>query len=554
MAKRKSLIVPILLLLALSCAKQEAPSGGPKDKTPPVIVETYPLNETVNFKDDKIKAVFSEYIDKSSARNAVFISPEVEKIKLDWSGKTLEIKFLDSLRANTTYTVTFGTDIKDLNEKNKMAEAFSLVFSTGNKIDKGEISGAVFDRKPEGVMIFAYKLADDSAAVNPYEQKPDYTTQSGKDGFYLLSGLAAARYALFAVRDVNSDKLYNDGEQIGFTSREIVLPNDSAKIGKVNFMLTVIDTVRPEADEITMTDGNHILAEYSETIDSSRLDAGNFFIIDSAANKTYPVKYVYKGKVKRQKILLSFDAPLNKDGRLFLSLGEVYDMRGNPSKKNVIEIFYNEKPDTAAPKLLGVSPAYGEKKINFRKPEFYLLFDDGVNLTSDALTFAEANGGDTLGFALKKINDAEFYVFPDKRLRSDSKYVLSVDFSRFSDAAGNSVDTVETFTLETIDEIDLVSVEGKIFLPEKFEKIYVELDNLKTAFSMQTVAQKNGAFKFESVPPGEYFVWAFDDANGNGKYDFGSLEPRRFSENFAFRGDTLKIRPRWPVKNVNFGF
>ncbi len=552
MAKNKKITILILLALALSCAKQEAPTGGPKDKQPPVIVETNPLNETVNFSGDRITAEFSEYIEKSSVRNSIFISPDIEKLKLEWSGKSLEIIFLDSLKPNTTYTVTFGTDIKDLNEKNKMSEAFTLVFSTGAKIDRGTISGSVFDRNPEGVMIFAYKLAD-SLRVNPAEQKPDYTTQCGKNGFYLLSGLAASRYELFAVRDENSDKLFSPGEQIGFTSVDVILQNDSAKLGNVNFMLASIDTTKPKLTEITMTDKNHFLLEYSESIDSARLESEEFSIIDSTENKAFPVKYVYKGKTRRGKILLSFSATLNKEHDLFLACGKVYDKAGNASDKSIRKIYYNEKPDTLAPKFLGIKPAYGEEKLNFMEPAFSLLFDDGITLTRQALDFiGEKN--DTIDFAIRKINDAEFEILPKRKLKSNSSYAVKIDFSSLADAAGNSLDTVFSALISTYDEIDLVSVEGNVKSPDNENAVFVRLDNLKNALRLKTKATQNGNFKFEFVPPGNYYVWAFEDKNKNGEYDFGSLNPLKRSEKFAFRGDTLKIRPRWPVKNVNFEF
>ncbi len=552
MAKSKSLAILFSALLVLSCAKQEAPSGGPKDKQPPTIVETYPFSGTVNFDDNKIEVKFSEYIDKSSVRNSVFVSPNIDRLKFDWSGKTLEVKFLDSLKKNTTYTVTFGTGIKDLNEKNEMAESFSLVFSTGNKIDKGEISGYVFNRKPEGIMIFGYKLTD-SSYVNPGKQAPDYITQTGKNGFFMLSGLGSSEYALFAVGDANSNNLYDDGERIGFTYSKVLLPNDSAKLSGVNFMLTVIDTIRPELDEITMTDKNHILLEFSEPIDSSKLFPENFQIIDSTSGEKFPVKFAYKGKVKRNKALISFADSLNGEHSLYLSVSSIFDKRGNELKNTVKEIFFNDKPDTLKPKILYVRPAFSDKKLNFVKPEFYLLFDDGVNLTSEALEFTDAKQN-AIPLKIFRINDSEFKITPLQKLRSNSTNILKVNFALFSDAAGNFTDSVFTYKLETLDEIDLVSVEGKIDLQKTANDVYILLDNLKTTLRLKKLADKNGNFKFKSVPPGNYYVWAFKDENKNGKYDFGSLEKHTYSEKFTFRSDTLKVRPRWPIKNVNLSF
>ena len=61
-----------------------------------------------------------------------------------------------------------------------MAQAYNITFSTGNKIDKGEVTGKVFNNKPEGVIIFAYIVGD--SVVNPMVKKPDYISQTGTGG------------------------------------------------------------------------------------------------------------------------------------------------------------------------------------------------------------------------------------------------------------------------------------------------------------------------------------------------------------------------------------
>ncbi len=551
MAKKSPLILILLALLLFSCAKQVAPGGGPKDTEPPTVIVTNPLNGTVNFNGNEIDVTFSEYIDKSSVRNSIFFSPEIERFKLNWSGKILEIIVLDSLKKNTTYTVTLGTGISDLNEKNKMAEAFSLVFSTGNKIDKGEISGTVFNRKPDGVMIFAYKQTADTIP-NPSTQKPDYTTQCGKNGFYSLTGLAAARYFLFAVRDENANKLYDENEAIGITSKELNLTTDSSKLANVNFMLTRYDTTRPELEEITMTDENHILLEFSKVIDSSKLYPKNFFIFDSTNGKKYPVKFAYKGKVKKNKALISFSKLDTENGKLFLFVGNVYDKFGNASTPSSRKIYFNSNPDTLKPKLLKYGNLLGEKQIDFRKPVIRLLFDDGVNLNSKAVKF-ENKKGKGFGLTIARINDAEFLLTVKQKLKSNEDYLMKIDFSKFSDAAGNYTDSVFVYPIKTTNELDYVTVEGKID-GARNKLVIANLLRLKDNLILQTKTKKDCKFYFRSVSPGKYFIWAFVDKNKNGKYDYGKLIPFQYSETFTFRSDTLNVRPRWPIKNVNLTF
>ncbi len=175
MAKKSKLnfVLTILALVVIisGCANQIAPGGGEIDRVPPQIIEVAPLNGAVNFSDDHFEITFDKYVDKRSVQDAIFISPTIEKgLKYDWSGKTLDVYFKDSLKKNTTYTVTIGTDVKDLNNSNKMAEAFTFAFSTGLKIDKGIINGKVYDPNPDGVMVFAYK--EEQKQIDISKQKP----------------------------------------------------------------------------------------------------------------------------------------------------------------------------------------------------------------------------------------------------------------------------------------------------------------------------------------------------------------------------------------------
>jgi hypothetical protein len=75
-----------LAVLLSFCANQLPPGGGDIDRIPPEIVEVYPENGSTNFEDDYFELGFSEYVDKRSVKDAIFISPAIEKaLELDWS-------------------------------------------------------------------------------------------------------------------------------------------------------------------------------------------------------------------------------------------------------------------------------------------------------------------------------------------------------------------------------------------------------------------------------------------------------------------------------------
>ena len=89
----KQHILIVIVLLLSGCAGQRPPEGGPVDSVPPEIISVYPAPNTVNFSDNKVALEFSEYVDRRSTEEAIFISPSIEAKEFDWSGTEVEISF-----------------------------------------------------------------------------------------------------------------------------------------------------------------------------------------------------------------------------------------------------------------------------------------------------------------------------------------------------------------------------------------------------------------------------------------------------------------------------
>src|SRR5690606_1842547 len=111
---------PILRLLAFAalaagCAQPVAPSGGPQDTTPPALEAAEPAADAVNVRAGRLVLTFSEGVDEASVRRAFSISPGWETPpEVIVRGRRVEVRFPDSLRANTTYVVTLDTNLRDL--------------------------------------------------------------------------------------------------------------------------------------------------------------------------------------------------------------------------------------------------------------------------------------------------------------------------------------------------------------------------------------------------------------------------------------------------------
>ena len=107
---RNFLIVFVALLLFSNCAKKGAPSGGPKDSIPPIIIRSNPENYSINFNGDEIRIYFDEYIKLKDLQQNLIISPPLEYQPIITplsTSKVLKIKILDTLKPNTTYSFNF---------------------------------------------------------------------------------------------------------------------------------------------------------------------------------------------------------------------------------------------------------------------------------------------------------------------------------------------------------------------------------------------------------------------------------------------------------------
>ena len=180
--------------LAQRCANAVAPTGGPKDETPPKVVAAVPENHSTNFNVKKIEITFDEYISLENANQNVLISPPLnEKPDFKLKNKTVIVKFKETLAANTTYTINFGSAIKDLHEGNPLKD-YVYSFSTGNHIDTLCMAGKVLnaeDKKPvENVYVSLYAADRDNLDSLPMSIKPNYITKTDKEGHFRLDGLA----------------------------------------------------------------------------------------------------------------------------------------------------------------------------------------------------------------------------------------------------------------------------------------------------------------------------------------------------------------------------
>ncbi|MCH8034701.1 MAG: Ig-like domain-containing protein [Bacteroidetes bacterium] len=551
---KQLILIMLTFLLINSCANQLPPGGGEVDKIPPEIVEVYPSNGTINYDDNYFEIEFSEYVDKRSFKDALFISPNIEgRLIYEWTGTGISVEFAEGLKEDVTYTITVGTDLVDRNNKNRMESSFTFSFSTGSTIDRRTISGRVYSDDQEGVLIYTYKMNEGVDTL--FKRKPDYVSQTGNDGSFKLNGLGESNYRLFAIKDEYRDLIYDlNLDLIGLPNQDISLQGLDTSFTGIYFKLFKADTTAPRLLKGIMTDERHILVTVTEKIDNDLLTSDNFYVIDSMTNKKSAISFVFSKQGKFDEIVLVPEVKLESDNDVFLMAKMLKDTVDNEYKNDFVQLTVSDRPDTI-PVNVTTSEPKNNAIVDFINPNIKFYFNDGFRKEDIQrnITFT-----DTLNkrvpFQISYDDDATLVVSPLKELIAEKDYIINLDLNAFVDAAGNKQDSIYEFKFKTISGLDFTGITGKI-LNVHFHKnpvlVLENIDNKKLKYQTK-VSEEN--FNFERVEAGKYILWCYFDEDSNYQYSYGWPEPIKFSERFFIYSDTLKLKPRWVITDVLFEF
>ncbi len=233
---KKILFVALAASLLVACARQGAPTGGPKDTDPPVVdTVASTRNFSTRFTERRIELVFDEWVTLTDVGAQVVISPPLKnrpRPDISLKGKKVIVEFSekDTLRPNTTYTINFGSAVKDLHEGNP-AKDLRFVFSTGDFLDSLRVNGKVVDaftgQPVENVSVMLYDNLSDSVVR---KEKPYYFARTDKTGLFSIQNVRTGTYKVAAIEDATGGDLKWDGqnERIGFPD-SLLLLNDTMK-------------------------------------------------------------------------------------------------------------------------------------------------------------------------------------------------------------------------------------------------------------------------------------------------------------------------------------
>jgi hypothetical protein len=572
MLRRKNIIAFIIALITISCATVVPPNGGPIDTTPPVPLKMKPENHSKNFDKEKVVIEFDEFVVLDKLTQQMVVSPEMpEKPEVSIRGKKVIINIPDSLSENTTYTIFFGNAIINYKENLPIAN-FEYVFSTGDEVDSLMIEGTAvnaFDHKvPEGSFVMLYKVDDDSI---PYKKRPYYLSKVEPNGHFRLNNLSAGKYKVFALKDMNSNYLFDQPtEQLAFMDSLIephpspqaylFAPRDSGDTTAVEkppvfnplelyfFEEAPKEQIIVESKLLKPYKFQIVFAKPLESLEMKALNLKNDTIwhFDRiGVNKDTLTSWITGVRQDtlivqvsdNQEVLDTLRFILHKRKRSFDTPSRRKKKKKEeavkPKPKKVVKLAYKNNAH-------GGFPFYAD-----------ITFDFPIPIKKwDASKIKILRQRDTI---VDTLNTKPYFTDPEYQMhlvipakfKEYKKYGIFIPDSVFFDIYGHSHDTI-TNMFVTTEMREYGAMKLTINYPEN-EPLIVQLLDEKDKVVFQDIITKSGLIDYPYLKPGNYRIKAIADANKNGKWDTGDYLKKLQPEKTYFIKDLINVRANWDV-------
>lgn len=588
LSRRKRLISSLLGVTAMaatlwSCASQGTPDGGPLDETPPRFIASTPVAGAVNNTRKKITLEFDEFIKLEKASEKVVVSPpQIQMPEIKPNGKRITINLLDSLKANTTYTIDFSDAIVDNNEGNPLGN-FAFTFSTGAAIDTMEVSGTVLDASNlepvKGILVGLHSnLADSAFTKLPF----DRVARTDSRGRFNIRGVAAGKYRIFGLTDTDQNFAYTQKSEVLAFNDSLIIPRFEERVRQDTMWVDSLtyDSIVVQKYTHYLPD-NVILRSFKEPVLSQylvkkeRLTPQKFSLYYSAPAKSLPV---LKGLNFDEKDAFIIEKTLHNDTiHYWLKDSLLYKKDTLAMSINYLYTDTLNKlvPRTDTLKLAAKQAKKEEPKKKKKKdepePTVFLQANQHIPSAMDvydyiSLTFAEPlERFDTAGIHLRqKVDtlwkDVAFEIEQDSLngrrynfyydWEPAVEYEFAVDSMAFHSIYGLFTDKIkQNIKVRSLDEYGAIyfNVAGADSLA------FIELLDPQDKV-VRRIRVNDRRAEFYYLNPGKYTARLVNDTNGNGVWDPGSYEEGRQPEMVYYYPQILDLKALWELEqdwNVN---
>ena len=595
----------VLLLFATAflsrCASMMTPTGGPRDTLPPVILNMTPDNFSVNrptVHHEKIYIEFDEFVQLKDQQKEFFTSPQMKKKPLvSMRGKGIVVQLRDTLEANTTYALNFGSAVRDNNEGNPLY-SMRYVFSTGPTIDSMIFSGYTADSyKADSVSksFIWFFPADSVENVAEYDStifkyKPAVIARAENNGIFIAQNLKPIPYRVYAVQDKNDNQMYEPGsDQVGFLEKSYN-PAEMPDFAMWYDSIRQYVTAEPQLYLRMFTDKAFRRQLLSQTERPLQHKAMLYF--GAAHPRIERIRFdsipedrviVDPQTVGRDTIALWFNMPSSAlpdtiKGEITYFKHDTVNVLQEVTEPlklswRLIETKEQEKEREKLERDRRKAEAAGEEWVEPKKPNpFAVKLPTSGDINPENHLTAEFDyplvSVDSSRLLLTRllednsVEDVPVHMVRDTgQLRkwyirapwkTAGQYTLTIPAGAITDVAGLSNDSiVGKYTV--LDPEKFATVKIHVNGRDDGTKYIVQLLDGNNALKQERRDVTTGDIQFNYVPAGEIKFRIIEDRNGNGKWDTGNLVERRQPERAEIYAndegeDTFATKTNWEIE------
>lgn len=528
---KKWIILLLIVIVFTDCGQRSAPTGGPKDNTPPAILKRIPDSLQTNYVGKTISLKFDEYFKVSGFQNEFLISPPINCTpSYSVKGKKLIIKFDSTFAENTTYTVFLGEAIKDLNEGNILKNNL-IVFSTGDVIDSLTFSGNIVDAKTmepySGGMVHLYKSIDDSV---PSKEIPSYFAKI-ENGTFTFKNLAPGKYKIFALKDNNGNYKYDlPNEEIAFLTEPIVISADTVPR---NIVLKMFNGAIPK-----------------QYIKSTKIPyKGKMIFTFNLPVKTVEVNELDKLGKKDQTFLqwnssrdslIYWSTQMLQKDSLYLEV--IYDGFRDTIKRNIS----TRKLITDQP--LYVTASFGKQNNNHTSQKAFIFSQPVISYDSSKIILFKP--ADTVNVKVTQNPENSFEVSLNNKLKEATEYKFQVLPNAFESVFNITNQDTVNFTCFTAPS----TIWGNLNINYNFSAVGGQgiLIVFKNGKILKTeIVYGEGKLNLKMASPGKYKLQYILDADENKEWTTGDYWNSKQPENVFWYTEPIELRANWDL-DVNW--
>ena len=585
------LITPMLY----SCAKMGAPDGGWYDETPPHVVGAMPAEKSTHVSKRNIRINFNEFVKiDNPTQNVVVSPPQLEVPEIKGEGKSINVKLIDKLQPNTTYTIDFSNAISDNNEGNPLGN-FTYSFSTGNHIDTLEVAGYVVqaaDLEPvKGILVGLYADLSDTA----FKTKPMLrVSRTDSRGHFIIRGVAPGKYRVYALQDADGDYSFKQRSEMLAFNHDIIEPSfrpdvrqdtlwrDSLHIESIaqvsythflpdNICLRAFNEIvtdrhllkseRPEPNHFTLyyTYGDSVLPN----VRGLNFNTKDAFVVESSAHKdtvTYWLRdtaLVNQDTLKMvvtQNITDSTGVLRQQEDTLTLLAKVPYAKRLKDKQKAFDE--WKKKQDKLKKRGEPYETTMPEEPLKLEiTPSGDMDPDQNISIVAkEPLKDVDTNhvrlfshpSGDSLWYKepyeFKRISNEEFQV--KAAWKPGTEYSFEADSTAFETIYGTMSGKLKQ-GLKVRGEDAYASLIMTISGMQGRHIIAQLLDG--QGKTVKVSYTDNGQAEFYYLKPGKYFMRIIVDANNNKKWDTGNYDTNLQPEEVYYNPDEIECKAKWDL-------